>query len=597
VRNIFSLIHYAFPYRWYLFLAIFSMVVQVLVGFLIPYVMIDIIDVALPEGDFTATLVNSLIMIGLAFLGLGAGFLNTYTSQYISQYASAQLRQDLFDKIQTLSFRNIDTFKQSRLITNATNDIQRVQMFFTMMLRIVIRAPLMIVVGIVLSIQTSLLLSQVFFVTIPLLVISIVVIMVLAYPRFKKVQLAVDDVNNVVLENANAPQVIKSFVSQDHEIEKFAEANENYRAVNTAAESLLAFAEPVIFLIFNLGIGLILFLGAYYMNQSVLSDTIASSPLFNADGIPRVGLLMAFNQYSQQILFGLMMFAMIMIFMSRAEVSASRINEIFASNIDLLNKPNALKPPITGHLRFENVSFSYSQNGADKALNKISFTLNAGQSLGIIGSTGSGKSSLTSLIPRLYDVTEGTVYVDDVPVKDIDIPHLRQHIGFVTQQASIFSGSIATNMMQGHPQASLEELEKAAEDADLRAFIDKQEEQYNYLTLAKGTNLSGGQKQRLSIARAFLRKPKILILDDATSAVDLATEKRILDAIENQPSKPTLLVISQKINTVKRMHKILVLNNQGETDGFGTHEELMQSSSVYREIAASQLDLGGDGHV
>lgn len=597
MKNIFKLLRYALPYRWFLFLALSAMFVQVLVGFYIPFIMIDIIDIALPARDFSMVLRDSSIMIGLAFLGMGAGILNTYTSQYIAQHASAQLRQDLFDKIQTLSFKNIDDFKQSRLITNATNDVQRVQMFFTMMLRIVVRAPLMIIVGLVLSLQTSLLLSQVFYITIPMLLISIVVIMVLAYPRFKKVQLAVDDLNNVVLENANAPQVVKSFVSQPHEQEKFELVNEQYREANTSAESLLALAEPVIFLIFNLGIGLILFLGAYYLNQDFTNGAIAGSPLFSDAGIPRVGLLMAFNQYSQQILFGLMMFAMIMIFLSRADVSATRINEIFDANIDLKNKPGAIKPSLNGRLRFENVTFKYGENGGAAALNNISFELSPQESLGIIGSTGSGKSTLTSLIPRLYDTTQGAVYVDEHNVKDIDIRHLREHIGYVTQTASVFSGSLATNILQGNPKAERELLECATKDADLDRFVEEQETHYNYLTIAKGGNLSGGQKQRLSIARAFVREPKILILDDATSAVDLATEKRIFDAIKAQPTKPTLLVISQKINTVKRMDKILVLNNEGEVDGFDTHDNLMKTSKVYQEIAASQLDIGGQDHV
>ncbi len=596
MKNISKLLRYALPYRGYLILAIGAMFIQVFVGFYIPFIMIGIIDVALPALDFSLVLRDSAFMIGLAFLGMGAGILNTYTSQYIAQHASAHLRQDLFDKIQTLSFKNIDDFKQSRLITNATNDVQRVQMFFTMMLRIVIRAPLMIVVGLILSLRTSLMLSQVFYITIPLLIISIVVIMVLAYPRFKKVQLAVDDLNNVVLENANAPQVVKSFVSQPHEREKFEEVNEQFRDVNTSAESLLALAEPIIFLIFNLGVGLILFLGAYYLNQDFISGNIANSPLFSDSGLPRVGLLMAFNQYSQQILFGLMMFAMIMIFLSRADVSATRINEIFNAKIDLTNKPNAIKPALNGRLTFENVTFKYGENGGAAALKGVSFSLESQESLGIIGSTGSGKSTLTSLIPRLYDTTEGTVYVDDHNVKDLDLSHLRSHIGFVTQTASIFSGSLATNILQGHPEATYDALMRAAKDADLANFIKEQDSQYNYLTIAKGGNLSGGQKQRLSIARAFIRQPKILILDDATSAVDLATEKRILDAINAQPSKPTLIVISQKVTTVKRMDKILVLNNEGEVDGFGTHETLLKTSHVYQEIAASQLDIGGQKH-
>ncbi len=583
MKNIFRLLKYALPYKWFLTLALVSMLVQVLVGFFIPYVMIDIIDVSLPANDFMQVIWQSLIMLGLALFGMFAGVVSAYTSQYISQYAAAELRLDLFNKIQTLSFKNIDTFKQSRLITNATNDVMRVQMFFTMMLRIVIRAPLMIVVGLVLALSTSLLLSQVFFITMPLLIISVVVIMFFAYPRFKKVQTALDNLNNVVLENANAPQVIKSFVSQPHELERFDTTNDDYRKVNTSAESIMAFAEPVIMMVFNLGVALILFLSAYYLD--------ANNPALFIDGAPRVGLIMAFNQYSQQILIGLMMFAMIMIFLSRADVSAARINEIFDANIDLVNPKNGQKKTIEGTIEFVNVSFGYGDNG-NHVLNRISFKINAGEKIGIIGSTGSGKSTLTNLIPRLYDVKEGRVLIDGDDVQTYDVPYLRDQIGFVTQTANIFTGSIATNILQGNQTADFDTLEAASKDALIYDFIEEQEAGFNYLVTAKGNNLSGGQKQRVSIARALIKQPKVLILDDATSAVDLVSEKKILQAIGALKPNPTLLLISQKVATVRQMDRILVLDNEGSLDGFGTHDTLINTSPVYQEIAKSQLNLG-----
>lgn len=464
----------------------------------------------------------------------------------------------------------------------------RVQMFFTMMLRIVIRAPLMIIVRLVLALRTSLLLSQVFYITIPLLIVSIAIIMVMAYPRFKKVQIALDDVNNVVLENANAPQVVKSFVSQPHEQEKFEKTNEKYREVNTSAESVMALADPLIQIIFNLGVALILFIGAYYLN--------AGEQALYVNGLPRVGLLMAFNQYSQQILIGLMMFAMIMIFLSRADVSAQRINEIFKADIDLVNPEDGLKPDIKGGLSFKEVSFGFGENG-NYVLKDLSFDISPGEKIGVIGSTGSGKSALTYLIPRLYDPKKGDIYIDGHALKTLDIPYLRDQIGYVTQNASIFSGSIATNMMQGNDSADLHALEKASQEALLYDFIKDQEDGFNYLTKSKGVNLSGGQKQRLSIARALIRKPKILILDDATSAVDLASESKILNHINAMEDKPTLILISQKIATVRRMDRILVLNNNGFIDGLDTHEALIKNSETYQEIAASQLNLGGESDV
>ena len=585
MHNIMKMLRYATPYRKHIIISISAMVVQVIVGFYIPFIMKDIIDISLPQRDINQVLIQSSMMLGLAFLGMFTGIINTYSSQYIAQHASAELRLDLFNKIQTLSFKNIDEFKVSRLITNATNDVVRVQMFFTMMLRIIIRAPMMIFIGLFLALTTSLQLSNVFFITIPLLLISILIIMYFAYPRFKKVQSALDDLNNVVLENANAPQVIKSFVSQPHENSRFGNVNETYRKVNASAETVMAFADPVINMIFNLGIGLILLFGAYYFS--------IGHEAFFVDGVPRVGLLMAFMSYSQQILVGLMMFAMMMIFISRADVSAARINEIFNAKIDLENPQDAIKLDLSGALRFENVSFGYGANG-NNVIHRLNFDIKSGEKIGIIGSTGSGKTSLVSLIPRLYDAKEGQIYFDDTAITTIDIPTLRSQIGFVTQQALIFSGSLGTNILQGNETASVDEVVTATKNALLYDFTEEQSDKFNHLVKAKGSNLSGGQKQRLSIARAMIRKPKILILDDATSAVDLASERKILNAINDLAYRPTLLCISQKISTVRRMDRVMVLNNQGEIDGFDTHDNLMKHSEVYQEIAKSQLNIGGD---
>ena len=584
MSHILKLLRYATPYKGYILISVATMFVQVFVSFYIPFLMIDIIDVALPERAFDTVLNTAFIMLGLALLGIASGVVNTYTSQYISQYATASLRLDLFRKIQELSFKNVDDFKASRLITNATNDVLRVQMFFTMMLRIVIRAPLMIVMGLILALRTSLLLTQVFYITMPLLVIAVVILMINAYPRFKKVQYALDDLNNVVLENANSPQVIKSFVTQPQESGRFERKNENYRKANTGAETVMAFADPVINFIFTTGVSLILFFGAYYMLQGEFI-----SPL----GIPQVGILMAFNQYSQQILVGLMMFAMIMIFLSRANVSAARINEIFSANIDLKNPKDPIDRPIRGEIAFEDVSFGYG-NGGNQVVEGVNFTIAKGEMVGIIGSTGSGKSTLVHLIPRLYDPTRGKVLLDGISADRYDLKRLRESIGFVTQNATIFSGSIATNIRQGKEDANYDNLEEAAQKALLHTFIHDQDDHYNYLVRSKGVNLSGGQKQRLSIARALIKRPPILIFDDATSAVDAQSERSILAHIDDLPYDPTLLLISQKVATVRRMDKIIVLNNEGRIDGVGTHERLMETSPVYQEIAASQLDLGGE---
>lgn len=579
MKNIRQLISYTTRYKGHLWVAITAMLLQVVIGFLIPFIMIDIIDQAIPNGDRSMLLNRSLLMVGLALLGAGTGLVNNYASNYVAQNAVMNLRDDLFTRIQSLSFRSIDDLKKSRLITTATNDIQRVQMFFSMMLRIIVRAPLMIGVGLVLSLRTSLILSQIFYVTMPLLIISFIVILVKAYPKFKKVQGALDDINNVVLENANAPQVVKSFVSQDYEKERFKSVNDHYKDVNVAAESILAMAEPLIIMIFNLGIALILVFAQIYLTQG--------NPSLFEGGLPRVGLIMAFSQYSQQILIGLMMFAMILIFVSRAEVSAQRIQEVLLKS-DYLTVPDApVTTPIEGALTFRDVTFQYGASSA-KAIDQINFSLAPGESLAIVGSTGSGKTTLTRLIPRLYEATDGDILLDGTPVGDYAITHLRDAIGYVTQTAHIFSGSVGTNIALGKKAATYESVLTATKEASLTPYIEKQDAGVNALTSAKGTNLSGGQKQRVSIARALHKRPKVLILDDSTSAVDTATEKSIIESIDGLAPKPTLLLITQKIATAKRLDKILVLTNTGKLDGIGTHDELLKTSTVYQEIVASQ---------
>ncbi len=585
MSSILRLMRYIAPFRKYVMIAVATMVVQVFVSFFIPFLMIEIIDEALPARDFDTVLRISLMMLALAFLGIAAGVANAYTSQYISQYATADLRLELFNRIQELSFKNVDDFKQSRLITNATNDVLRVQMFFTMMLRIVIRAPLMIIIGLMLALSTSLRLSQVFYITIPLLILAVGLIMYHAYPRFKKVQHALDDLNNVVLENANAPQVIKSFVSQPHEAQRFEGRNENYRQANTAAETVMAFADPAINLIFNVGVAMILVFGSYYMQQG---------DFISAAGIPQVGVLMAFNQYSQQILIGLMMFAMVMVFLSRANVSAARINEIFDAKIELRNPDDGIVRDIEGRIRFDDVDFGYGDDG-NLALRGVSLDIAPGERIGIIGSTGSGKSSLVQLIPRLYDVKRGRVEIDGISVTRYDLPALRRQIGFVTQNAIVFSGSLATNIRQGREEADFDAIDEASEGALLKDFSEEIEEGYNHLVQAKGVNLSGGQKQRLSIARALIRKPPILILDDATSAVDAESERRLLANLDAFEHAPTLLMVSQKVATVRRMDRILVLSDEGRPDGVGTHQELLEISPVYQEIVKSQIGFEGGG--
>jgi len=591
VKSLYILLGYTGKYYKNIVLSLFAMLLQVAAGFIIPLLMKDIIDEAIPNEDYNQLLMISLIMVAVAMIGLGAGILNNYNSQKVSQFASADLRLDLFKKIQSLSFKNIDKFKTSRLITSSTNDIVRIQQFFAMLLRIILRAPLMIGFGLFMAISLNKDLSNLFYVTMPLLVITIVIIMVIAFPIFAKVQKTVDGLNKSVLETANAPRVIKSFNSTKHENDKFEAANELFRKTNTAAEKVMTFADPIVMFIMNASLAGLIYLGAYYID-------LGSFPLVqNAAGdmVPKVGEIIAFSNFSMQILFGLLMFAMMMIFISRAGVSAKRITEIFNEKVDLDNNLNPVTGfKLSGDIEFKNVSFKYGDDDNNNVLENLSFKINKGETVGIIGSTGSGKTSLINLIPRLYDVTEGGVYLNGMNVVDLDVSELRSQISVVTQTSTIFSGSIGTNIAQGANEANMEDFKEAAINASALEFIESYDDFFNHQIQQKGSNLSGGQKQRLSLSRAFIRKPKILILDDSTSAVDAKSEELIIAAINKLSSNMTTLVISQKISTIKNMDKIIVLDTLGKLDGFNSHEELLKTSKVYQEIAQSQVGNGGD---
>lgn len=583
MRDLGTLLKYTAKYWPFIILSLLANISQVIVGFFIPRMGELIIDDAISTGNQTLLIEYSVIMFVVALGGLIAGLVNNYSSQRVAMFSTADLRLDLFSKIQQLSFNNIDKLKTSRLITTSTNDITRIQAFFQMLLRIIVRAPFMIIVGILFALTSSVELSQVLYISMPILVVLIVIIMIIAFPRFKKVQKTVDDLNRVTLETAKAPRVIKSFVATEHENIRFEEVNENFRQVNSSANKIMAFADPIIMLIFNVTLGAVIAMGAYYAEQGILVNSV---------GAPATGTIFAFTSYSMQILIGLLMFAMMLIFLSRATVSAKRINDVFREEPDLKNSEDPVKDIVlSGNLSFNNVGFGYGNDG-NRVLKDISFEVNAGETIGIIGSTGSGKSSLIHLIPRLYDVCEGEIYLDGYNIKDIDIDTLRSQISVVTQTPKIFSGSIATNIMQGDQEANIKELETASTNASALEFIESYDDYFNHITEQDGKNLSGGQKQRISLARAFMKNPKILILDDSTSAVDANTEQEILSAIHTFSKQTTALIIAQKISTIKDMDKILVLNNKGYVDGFDTHENLLQTSEVYKEIALSQL--GGD---
>lgn len=583
MKNLLRLSEYIKRYSLYSSLAIIFMFGEVVAGLYIPFLMTKIIDEALPTGDLTLLRNTALVMVFMAFGTIIAGLINNYCAQYIAQYATANLRLDLFKKIQNLSFVNVDKFKTGRLITSSTNDMLQIKTLFMLVFRGIIRGPLMLVGGLILAIKTSINLSAIYIIIIPVLIIGIGIVMAKALPKFTQVQRELDDLNNIVLESVSAPRVIKSFVNMEYENKRFTEKNESYRRISTSANKIIALAMPVITIIVNLGIAGILFLSANLIEEGILVS----------NGVADAGIIMAFFNYTMQILMGLLMLAMMLIFVSRAEVSAKRVNEIFDEISDLTNSPWAIKDfKLTGKVEFRNVNFSYSPDG-NNVLNDISFKVEPGETIGIIGSTGTGKSTLVQLLPRLYDVKNGEVLLDDQNIKDLDIRLLREQVSMATQKPIIFSGSVKSNILQGSENASDEEMRKASKSAAALEFIENLENKFDSEVLQKGANLSGGQKQRLSLTRAFIRNPAIMILDDVTSAVDAKSEEQIKNNMEELQRDMTTFIISQKISTIIDADKIIVLNNHGKLDGFGTHDEMIKSSKVYQEIYNSQFGIGG----
>ncbi|MBS4534998.1 ABC transporter ATP-binding protein [Clostridium sp. D2Q-14] len=582
MKNLRNLFKYMKQYSIYAVLAILFMFFEVLAGLYLPYLMTEIVDYALPIGDLGLLRKTALIMMVIALGSIIAGLINNYCAQYIAQYATANLRSDLFKKIQSLSFRNVDKFKTGRLITSSTNDMLQIQNFFMFLFKGIIRGPIMLLGGLILAIKTSLELSSIYIVIMPLLIIGISIIMKKALPLFTEVQERVDALNDVALENVNSPRVIKSFVNMKYENKRFTEKNEDYRVTSTKANKIIAYAMPAINIIVNLGIAGILYLSAGLIENGTLVN----------NGLADAGKIMAFFNYNMQILMGLLMLAMMLIFVSRAEASAKRVNEIFKEKIDLTNSDDSIKKfNLTGDIEFRNVDFSYVKDG-NNVLNNISFKINKGETIGIIGSTGSGKSSLVKLIPRLYDVSSGEILLDSYNIKDLDIKSLREQISMATQTPVLFSGTVKSNLIQGNEDASIEDLEEASSNAVAKEFIDKLDDKFDSKVQKKGNNFSGGQKQRLSLARAFIKKPSILILDDTTSALDANSEEMVKKNIKKLGKETTTLMISQKISTIMDADKIVVLDNYGNLDGFATHNELLEKSNVYKEIYNSQF--GGD---
>jgi ATP-binding cassette subfamily B protein len=493
---------------------------------------------------------------------------------------SKNLRDSLFEKVQAFSFQNIDRFSTASLITRLTNDVNNLQITVMMILRLLLRAPMMLIIAFFLAYSINAQLSIILAIAIPLLAAGILVIMRIAIPRFSIVQEKIDALNNTLQENLIGIRVVKSFVRDDYEIQKFGKSNDELTTAGIRAVSIAILNMPLMMLVMNGATLAIIWLGG----QMVYIGTLGA------------GELISFLSYITMILMSVMMISMVILMSARAQASGKRVVEVLDSQIDILDSAQPkLTEPLAGGKRpgkveFRGVSFKYNQSGGgEDVLSNISFTAQPGQVISLVGGTGTGKSTLINLIPRLYDVTAGAVLVDDVDVRDYALEALREKIGVVLQKNTLFSGSVRENLLWGNPEATQAEIETACQVAQAHEFIMGFPDGYDTQLGQGGVNVSGGQKQRLCIARAMLKKPAILILDDSTSAVDMSTEARMRAAFFNNLADTTIFIIAQRISSVREADQIIVLDD-GEIAGIGTHQELIASNQIYQEINASQQE-------
>ena len=536
-----------------------------------------IVDNGIGGMDMSIILGTMLMMLGIALLDALFTIGNTFLSVRASQSFAADVRSDTFRKIQTFSFGNLDDYQTGQLIVRLTSDVNTVQMVVLLGLRMFVRAPLMIIGSVALMLIANAELAGVVLLLLPLTLVFTVIFVVKAQPMFLEVQKGLEHLNMVLQENLAGIRVVKAFVRMDHEAKRFDKANTDLMDQSLKVGRLLSFLMPLMFLLVNLSLLSILWLGG----QQVILGRFT------------IGEILAFANYLLSSLFPLLILGMLAGQISAATASASRICEILDSRPDVTNRPEAVPlGAVKGRVAFENVCFSYSRDWTEPVLSEINLVAEPGQIVAVLGATGSGKSTLINLIPRFYDATRGRVTIDGVDVRDVTLESLRAKIGFALQEVVLFSGTIRDNIRYGRPEASQEEVEEAAKVAQADSFIRFFPHGYDSLVGQRGVNLSGGQKQRIAIARALLVQPKILILDDSTSSVDVETEGRIQEALRKIMNDRTSFVIAQRVSTVLTADKIVVLD-RGKIVAEGTHKELLKSSPVYREIYDSQLGNGG----
>lgn len=571
---------YIKPYLPAFIIGPLMMIVEVIGEVVLPKLMANIINVGVANGSVGYITGTGALMILVALLMMAGGVGGAYFGAKAAVSFAADLRKDAFDKVQTFSFANLDQFSTGSLITRLTNDITQVQNLINMALRMMLRAPGMLIGALIMAFVMNAELAVIVLIVIPILVGVIAVLIKIAFPKFKIMQKKLDALNSNIQEMLTNVRVIKSFVRGDYEEKKFAASNEDLKQTSLGAFKTIIIVMPLMMLMMN---GTTLAVVWFGGRQIIVGNM-------------QVGDLTAFTTYIVQILMSLMMLAMVILQSSRALASLSRIREILDTEVDL-NDEHCKEPDkivSSGRVEFRDVSFRYYKENKEAVLSHISFAVKSGQTLGIIGSTGSGKTTLVQMIPRLYDVDEGEVLVDGVNVKDYTLENLREGVGMVLQKNVLFSGSILENLMWGDENASMEEVCKAAQAAQADGFVSSFTGGYEMDLGQGGVNVSGGQKQRLCIARALLKKPKILILDDSTSAVDTATEAKIRESFAGELKNTTKIIIAQRISSVQEADEIMVLDD-GKIVGFGKHEDLLASCEAYQEIYYSQMDKEKEG--
>lgn len=561
-------------------LTVFFMICEAALETIVPYITANLVN-SLRTGvvDMDYLWKTGALLGGIALTSLFCGGMGGYTASMASTGFAKNVRGDMMRKIQTFTFHNIDKFSTASLVTRLTTDVSNVQMAYMMIIRIAIRAPLMLAFSIFMAIYMGGRLALAFVVVVPVLAFGLILIAVNAMPSFRRVFKRYDKLNESVEENIRGMRVVKGFSREEYEKEKFFNASDSIRKDFTRAERIVGLNMPLMQFCMNFNMIFVLFIG------SKLAITSGGQTI-------DVGQVSAMLTYGVQVLLNLMMLSMIFVMVMMSAESARRISEVYAEVPDMKEKDNPVKEVADGSIVFQDVNFKYSDEAKQYALFDIDLKIPSGATVGILGSTGSSKSSLVQLIPRLYDVQEGYVKVGGVDVRDYDLTVLRDNVAMVLQKNVLFSGTIKENLRWGNPDATDEEMIEACKMACADEFIERMPDKYDTFIEQGGSNVSGGQKQRLCIARALLKKPKILILDDSTSAVDTKTDAQIREAFANYIPDTTKIIIAQRVASVENADIIIVMNN-GSIECTGTHKELMENSEIYREIYESQT-MGGE---